>query len=72
MLARQVLWDEAAGFAVEKLAETLDAPLEVVARALGALDAEGWVAFDATGEKPTLTDRGVAAIRGRRRRVSAI
>lgn len=72
MLARKVLWDDDTGFAVEKLAETLEAPFEVVSRALGALSAEGWVDFDASGEQPSLTERGVAAIRGQRREVRAI
>ena len=68
MLARKVLWDEDLGLDIDQLASALQSAPALVERAVAALDAEGWVALDAGGDRPVLTDAGVAAILGRDRR----
>ncbi len=66
MLARKVLWDEDIGFDVAQFAQALDTRPSVVRKVLQGLRAEGWIVLESEGERPVLTDRGLAAVLGRR------
>lgn len=65
ILARKVLWDEDVGFDIPQFAAALDADPAAIREVLAALRREGWVVPEVGGERPILTDRGLAALLGR-------
>jgi hypothetical protein len=65
ILARKVLWDEDVGFDIPQFAAALDAEPSAVREVLAALCHEGWVVPEVGGERPILTERGLAALLGR-------
>lgn len=65
MLARKVLWDEDIGFDVAQFAQALDSSPSVVREVLQGLRTEGWVMLESGGERPIMTERGLAAVLGR-------
>jgi hypothetical protein len=65
ILARKVLWDEDVGFDVAQFAAALDAEPSAIREVLAALRREGWVVPEVGGERPILTECGLAALLGR-------
>ncbi len=72
MLSRKVLWDEDVGFDIPQFATALGADSTVVAEVLHCLEREGWIVRAEDGERPILTDYGVASLLGRGNSVATL